>query len=410
MKYCLIGERLSHSYSAELHAKCGLDYSLKEVPRGKLAEFLAEGYDGFNVTIPFKQDIIPLLDGVDDTAKKIGAVNTVVKKDGKYYGYNTDIEGMRYMIARKGVTLADKNVMILGSGGTSRTAQALCREENAKSVTVVGRNSAVDYDNCYRRKETEIIINATPVGMFPNVGASPVTLSRFPALKAVFDCVYNPFNTELIREAKRLRLVCSDGLPMLVKQALAAYPLWGVKESEMDTEEFIDGVYTDKLNLTLSGMPSSGKTTVGKLVADKLGKMFIDTDAEIFKVTGKTPSEIIEKEGEKVFRDTESEIISAIAYKTGAVIATGGGAVLRKENVCALKANGVICYLKRDLALLTDKGRPLSALYGIERLYNDRKNYYESAADFTVENDGKPDAVAETIARTFKNIKFNPKG
>ena len=410
MKFCLIGEHLSHSYSAEMHGRCGLDYVLKEVPRGKLADFLKEGYDGFNVTIPYKLEIMPLLDGIDDGAKEIGAVNTVVKKDGKYYGYNTDIEGMRYSIARKGVSLNGKSVMILGSGGTSNTAKALCRQEKAKSVTVVSRSGDINYETCYRLKDTEIIINATPVGMFPNVGASPVDLSKFPNLKGVFDCIYNPFNTALIEQAKSLKIPCSDGVPMLVMQALAAYKIWGVNADEFDAEQMIDELYRDKLNVVLCGMPSSGKTTIGKLVAEVLCKKFIDTDAEILRVTGKTPSEIIEQDGEKAFRDIESEIISSVAYKTGLCIATGGGAILRKENVRALKANGVVFYIQRDLALLSDKNRPVSQLYGIERLYNDRKNFYEMAADITVENDGEKQACADMIAHKFRQLKYNPKG
>lgn len=407
MKFCLIGERLSHSYSAEIHNRCGLYYTLKEVPRDKLKEFLLLNYDGFNVTIPYKKEIMPLLDEVDDVAKEIGAVNTVVKKGEKYFGYNTDIEGMRYMINRKGISLADKNVMILGSGGTSDTAAALCKKENAKSVVKVSRKGEINYENCYKLKNTEIIINATPVGMYPNVHASPVVLSKFPNLKAVFDCVYNPFNTELISQAKSLKIVCSDGLPMLIVQALSAQKVWGVGNAEQDIEKFIDEIYLEKLNVVLSGMSSAGKTSAGKLVAEILGKKFIDTDAEIFNATGKSPAEIIEQDGEKAFRDIESQVIKNLAYKTGAVIATGGGAVLRKENVSAFKSNGVVFYVERDLALLSSKDRPLSAIYGIEALYNERKYFYERAADFTVLNNGTIENCADEIAQKFKKIKYN---
>ena len=409
MKYCLIGESLSHSYSAEIHKGRGLDYALKEVPRGKLGDFIKEGYDGFNVTIPYKKEIIPYLDGVEGVAEETGAVNTVVRKNGKYYGFNTDAEGMRYALSRKGITLNGRNVLILGSGGTACTARALCRAENAKTCQTVSRSGELNYTNCYDLKDTEIIINATPVGMFPDVGASPIDLSGFPELKGVFDCVYNPFNTALTLQAKRLNIPCSDGLPMLVKQAFLAEELWGFVGDKDDAEETIAALYRDKLNVVLFGMPASGKTTVGKLAADILGKKFVDTDAEIYKTTGRTPSEIIERDGEAAFRSVETETVKKAALLTGAVIATGGGVVLRRENVCALKANGVAVYLKRDLSLLTDGDRPLSRAAGILALYNERRELYENAADFTVENDGKAEACAYEIARKFRDAEYNPK-
>ena len=408
MKYCLIGERLSHSYSAEIHRGRGLNYELKEVPRGKLGDFIKEGYDGFNVTIPYKKEIIPFLDGVDESAEKIGAVNTVVKTDGKYIGYNTDIEGMRYALSRKNICLTDRNVMILGSGGAACTATVLCGAEKAKSCVTVSRSGEINYENCYGLTDTEIIINATPVGMFPDIDVSPIDLSRFKNLKGVFDCIYNPFNTALILQAQKLGVPCSDGLPMLVKQAIEAQKLWGVTSDKADIEGIINGLYLDKLNVVLVGMPSSGKTTVGKLVAEILGKKFIDTDAEIFNATGKTPAEIIETSGERSFRDIETETVNKIAIGTCAVIATGGGAVLRGENISALKANGVIFYIERDLSLLSAENRPLSQSGGIARLFGERKALYERAADFVVENDGKKSDCADQIASIFKNLIYNP--
>lgn len=407
MKYCLIGEKLSHSYSAEIHERRGLDYTLKEVPRGRLSEFIKEGYDGFNVTIPYKKEIIPYLDFIDDRAEKTGAVNTVVKVGGKYHGYNTDIAGMRYALMRKCIELKDKNVMVLGSGGTSQTARTLCDEENVCSCVAVSRAGEINYGNCYDRSETEIIINATPVGMFPEIGVSPIDLSRFPNIEGVFDCIYNPFNTALILQAKNLGIKCSDGLPMLVKQALDAQRIWGFDADNDDTEDIINTLYLHKLNIVLVGMPSSGKTTVGKLAAKILGKTFIDTDAEIYASTGKTPSEIIEESGEKAFRDIETETVKRVSLLSGAVIATGGGAVLKSDNVCALKANGVICYIKRDLSLLSDSNRPLSKIVGIGKLYEERKELYERAADFSADNNGKIEFAAENIARKFKNLKYN---
>ena len=410
MRYCLIGERLSHSYSAEIHKGTGLDYKLVEVPRGKLSDFLKEGYDGFNVTIPYKKEIIPLLDGVNGAAANIGAVNTVVRKNGGYYGYNTDLEGMRYALSRKNIVLTDKNVMILGSGGTSDTANALCIAENAKSVVKVSRSGAVNYDNCYGYKNTEVIINATPVGMFPDIGFSPVNLSRFPNLKSVFDCVYNPFKTALILQAEKLGVKRSDGLPMLVMQALAAQKIWGVSSDDCDAEEILNSLYRKKLNIVLVGMPSCGKTTVGKLVAALLARPFVDTDAEVYKATRKTPAEIIEKDGERAFRRVETETVKKVSRLNGAVIATGGGAVMREENIAALKANGVIFYVKRDLSLLSVAGRPLSEENGIAKLFAQRKALYERSASFAAENNGDVKTCADNIAGTFSHLIFNPKG
>lgn len=407
-KYCLIGEHLSHSYSAEIHSLKGLNYELREIEREKLADFIKEGYDGFNVTIPYKRDIIPLLDGVDESAKAIGAVNTVVKKGGKYYGYNTDLDGMRYALKRKGISLRGKRVMILGSGGAALTATALCKKQRAKSVVKVGRYGEVNYQNYRYFNDTEVVINATPVGMFPDIGVSPIDLSFLPQVKFVFDCIYNPFKTALIMQAEKLGIPCSDGLPMLVKQAISAEEIWG-ENGKDDTEEIVSALYFKKSNLALCGMPSSGKTSIGKIVAEILGKTFIDTDAEIYKATGKTPAEIIEQDGEPAFRDIEGRVIADVAKLSGAVIATGGGAILRDSNVDALKANGVICYIKRDLSLLTASGRPLSTNVGIGKLYEERKGLYERAADFSVDNNGTLSVCARSIARKFKEIKFNPK-
>ncbi|MBO4251660.1 MAG: hypothetical protein J5911_03245 [Clostridia bacterium] len=408
-KYCLIGEKLSHSYSAEIHGRAGLDYTLCEVKKEALKSFVDSGYDGFNITIPYKREIIPFLDEIDDGAKAIGAVNTAVKKGDKYYGYNTDLNGMRYALQRKGISVSDKNVMILGSGGTSDTAKALCEKDGARSVVKVSRSGEINYGNYGELKETEIVINATPVGTTPNIGVSPIDLSVLPNVKAVFDCVYNPFKTALIMQAEKLGIICSDGLPMLVKQAILAQELWGVKRERDETEEYIDALYKEKSDIVLIGMPSSGKTSVGKAVAEMLGKKFTDTDAEIYNETGKTPAEIIEKQGETAFRNIETAIVKRVAVNSGVVLATGGGAVIKEENICALKANGVICYIKRDLNLLSSDGRPLSKNLGICRLYEERKNLYEQAADFSVDNSGTIEVCANAVVRKFNEWQFNPK-
>lgn len=405
MKYCLIGEKLGHSYSKIIHEKLGLNYSLKELNSVELDKFLkSPEYDGFNVTIPYKKDVIPYMSYMSDTAKLAGAVNTVVNKNGKLYGYNTDVDGMNYMILDKGVSLTNKSVMILGSGGTSNTAVSLCKREKASVYYVVSRNGDINYQNCYNYQDVQIIINTTPVGMFPNVENSPIDLSKFKNLIAVFDCIYNPKTTELLNQAKNLGLIYNGGLPMLVKQAILAYNIWkGVEDNDSITKKIISEIEGQTKNIVLIGMPSAGKTTIGKLVSSKLDKEFYDSDDEITKKYGKTPAQIINEEGEESFRDKESVVIKELSLKRGVVISLGGGGVLRSENVKNLKRNGVIIYVKRDLSLLDVSNRPLSQKQGVELLYQKRKGIYESVSDYAVENNGLIDDCYKKVIKNYEN-------
>ncbi len=404
MKYCLIGEKLGHSYSKVIHEKFGLNYDLVEIKKEELDSFFKNcEFSGFNVTIPYKKDVIKYLSYLSPIAESAGAVNTVVNKSGKFYGYNTDVDGMNYMIKRAGVTLTDKNVMILGSGGTSNTAITLCKRERAKSITVVSRNGEVNYENCYNYKDTEIIINATPVGMFPKVYGKPIDLAPFKKLQGVFDCIYNPQNTELISEAKALNIACESGLSMLVEQALLARDIW--LETTHDytvTEKIIKEIRKLTSNIVLCGMPSAGKTTVGKILSEKLGLNFYDSDEEITKAYNKTPSEIINSQGEKAFRDIESEVIKELSIKSGGVISLGGGAILREENVKNLKRNGTIVYIKRDLDKLIDTNRPLSQKQGIKDLYEKRKDIYNKVSDLIVENNGAVEECAKKVIEEYE--------
>ncbi len=405
MKYCLIGETLKHSYSKLIHESQGYSYELKELKKDELESFLNDkAFQGFNVTIPYKKEIIKYLDKLSLEAKEIDAVNTVLYKNGKYYGYNTDIDGMYYMIKKANVSLKDKNVMILGSGGTSNTAVYLAKREKAKTITIVKRKGEVNYENCYDFLDTEIIINTTPVGMYPNVYGKIISLDKFKNLKGVFDCVYNPKNTELLLEAKRLKIPCGGGLSMLVEQALIAEDIWqNTVHSSETTQKIVNKI--DKLtsNIALCGMPSAGKTSVGKLVAKKLNLEFFDSDEEITKKHGKTPKEIIEESGEECFRALESETVRELSAKSGAVISLGGGAVLREENVFNLKRNSTIVYIKRDISLLTSENRPLSKSVGIEKLYEKRKGIYESVSDITVENNSTVENCVERVIKEYEN-------
>ena len=397
MKYCLIGEKLGHSYSKVIHNLQGLDYSLVEVEKGKLCDFINEGYNGFNVTIPYKKDIIPFLDEVEEGARQIGAVNTVLVKNGKRYGFNTDVFGMEFALKRAEINLCGKRVMILGTGGTSLTATAVCKRAGVKEIIYVSRSGEVNYENCYE-KCVDVIINTTPVGMFPNVSETPIDLSRFARLEGVLDCIYNPLRTNLILQAEKLGVKCSGGLLMLVAQGLKAEEIWLDKKIESSRyEEIFKIIESQKQNIVLIGMPSCGKTTVAKLLAEKTGKEIVDTDQLIFKMQGKKPSEIIEQFGEKYFREVESLAVQEASKRFGTIIATGGGAILREENVNNLKRNGTLFYLERAVEKLIDDDRPLSKNGAISRLFEIRKPIYESVCDKKVSNDGDIEQTIEEI-------------
>ncbi len=388
MKYCLIGEKLGHSYSKVIHNLQGLDYSLVEVEKGKLCEFVKGDYDGFNVTIPYKKDIIPLLDEIEESARQIGAVNTVLVKNGKRYGYNTDVFGMEFALNLANINLKGKRVMILGTGGTSLTATEVCKRAGAKEVVYVSRSGEINYQNCYQ-KSVDVIINTTPVGMYPSVDNSPVDLSKFKGLEGVFDCIYNPLRTNLILQAEGLGIKCSGGLPMLVGQGLKAEEIW--LEKSIDTSVYVsvlNVILNEKRNIVLIGMPSCGKTTVAKLLAEKTGRKVIDTDELVLKNEGKTPAMLIESFGEKHFRDCEAVAVKEASESVGVIIATGGGVVLREENVANLKRNGLIIYLERAIEKLIDEDRPLSKNGAISRLFEIRKPIYEGVCDKKVSNDG----------------------
>ena len=394
MKFCLIGEKLSHSYSKEIHEYLGLDYTLKEIVRCGVGDFVTNSsYKGFNVTIPYKKDVIPYLDQVSSVAKEIGAVNTVVNKNGKLYGYNTDVGGILYTLERKGVNLSGKRVLILGTGGASKAVEYVCKTQGA-NYTFVSRNGDVNYQNCYDIKGVEVIINATPVGMYPLIDECPVNLEKFDRLQCVIDLIYNPQKTLLIKKAEELNLICSNGLPMLVEQALLAQDIWlDKKHLPSLTEEIILKLSGDKLNLALIGMPGAGKTTVGKELAVKLNKKFIDLDEEIKSSIGKSPAEIILSDGEERFREIETQVLKNVLLNSNAVISLGGGAVIKQENRRLLGLNAITVYIKRDLSSLGLENRPISKDKGVEKLFAERKPYYESA-DIWVDNNG---AINDTL-------------
>ena len=410
MQYGLIGEKLSHSFSKEIHEDIAdYVYELCEIPRSDLALFLQKReFSAINVTIPYKKEVLPYLDEISDAANKLQAVNCIINCNGKLCGYNTDYFGMRDTILRSGVDVSGKKVLILGTGGTSRTSALVCKNLGADEILFVSRNKkdgAITYNESYAcHADAEIIINATPVGMYPDSYDSPIDLSKFSNLLAVFDAVYNPIRTKLVLDAKEKNILADGGLYMLVSQAVHAIELFTKTEIEENKiDEIYNQILKQKENIVLIGMPSSGKTTVGAILADSLCREVIDLDDEIEKRIGCTIEEFFKSHTEKEFRDVETEITKEISKKNGVIIATGGGCILRKENVDALKSNGRLYFLDRDLESLTPTdSRPLATKKeAIKKLYNERYHIYINVSDVRIDANLTPNEEAEIIREEF---------
>lgn len=408
MEYGCIGERLAHSFSKETHQKiASYHYDLVEVAKDQLDAFMiARDFKAINVTIPYKEAVIPHLYFMDDTAKAIGAVNTVVNKDGKLYGYNTDFMGMSALAQRIGIDFRGKKVLILGTGGTCKTATAVAKSHGAKEIVTVSRKNGVTYADAKKyHSDAQIIINTTPCGMYPDNDSSPIDLEDYPCVEAVMDAVYNPLVTKLVASAKKKGIKAECGLYMLIAQAVFAC------EKFIDTSfprETIDRVFqeilTSKQNIVLTGMPGSGKTTVGKLLAEYTGRLFVDTDERIVEKHGDI-SAIFEARGEKAFRDLETDAVKEASKACSCIIATGGGAVLRRENVDALKSNSRIFFIDRPLEqLIPTDDRPLSRdKDAIRQRYAERYEIYKQTADVVIPVTGSADAVAKKILEEMVN-------
>lgn len=408
MKYGLIGEHLGHSYSREIHGKISTDaYELLELAPDEVAPFLEKReFCGINVTIPYKQTVMPLLDTISEAAARIGAVNTIVNRAGKLYGYNTDFAGMRAMIQWAGMDMQGKKVLILGSGGTSRTARAVVASLGATTVLVVSRRcgeGTVSYEQAVRdHADAQFIVNTTPVGMYPNTEQTPVDLSAFGRLQGVIDAIYHPLRTRLVLDAQKRGVPAVGGLYMLAAQAVYAAAIFRDREPDPSSiERVYRAVLADKQNLVLIGMPSSGKTTVGRELARRLGKRFVDTDEAIVARIGQPIADYFAQHGEAAFRTLEREVIAAIAKDSGCVIATGGGAVLSADNVIALQQNAAVVFLDRHPSrLLVTADRPLSSSReAVEKLYQARYPLYRQAADVTVDANGEIASITEEIIR-----------
>jgi len=412
MEYGCIGEKLGHSFSKIIHNElCDYNYELKEIPRDELDEFMKKAeFKAINVTIPYKQSVLPYLYEIDEVARKIGAVNTIVNRGGRLYGYNTDFSGLTALINRIGITLKGKKVLILGSGGTSKTAFCVATTLGADSVYRVSRSGGeelITYAQAVNEhNDAEIIINTTPCGMYPNIGEAAIDIGKFPKLSGVVDAVYNPLNSALVCEAKARGIPAAGGLYMLVSQAVfAAEKFTGTEIPQTETERVFNKLLLSKRNLVLIGMPGCGKTTIGKRIAQELNMEFCDSDDGIVKKAGISISEFFEKYGEKDFRLLESEVIAQLSLKQNQVIATGGGAILNKRNIDLLKENGIVIFIDRPLEqLVTTDDRPLSSNRELlEKRYNERYHIYCSLADCIVEADKDLEHNINSVKEMFLN-------
>ena len=401
----LVGERLGHSFSPQIHAcLCDYQYSLFEMPECELEEFIkSDRYHSVNVTIPYKMAVIPYLDVVSKAAQKIGSVNTITHlPDGRLYGDNTDFYGFIHMIKSAGIDMSGKRVLILGTGGTSRTATAASECLGAAEVRLVSRKGELNYNNAHLIcPDTQIIVNCTPVGMYPNNLISPIDIEKFPALEGVVDVIFNPAKTQLLLDAERLGLKSANGLPMLVAQAKRACEIFTgeqIDDSEIDRITGIISAQTS--NIILVGMPGCGKTTIGKLLAEKLSRELIDTDELIQKIAGKKIPDIFSEDGEEVFRQIEHKSIQLSGKKSGVIIATGGGAVTRRENYDPLHQNGKIVFITRETSLLAKDGRPLSLAGNLSEMYEKRLPLYREFCDIEIANT-TPTHTAEQIIKWF---------
>ena len=406
MQCGLLGRKLGHSYSPQIHGLLGsYDYKLFEKEPEEVGDFLKNGdFTSLNVTIPYKKDVIPYLSQLSPVAKRLGAVNTIVRRqDGSLIGHNTDYFGFRYLVERSGLIVSGKKVLVLGSGGASNTAVAVLRELGAQ-VVIISRSGENNYHNLHLHHDASVIVNTTPVGMYPNTGISPIDLDLFPQLEGVLDAIYNPARTQILLDAEKRGLVAMNGLWMLVAQA---------KESaEWFTGSVIDQGKIPEIhaclrrqmeNIILIGMPGCGKSTIGRLLAQRTGKKFVDADEALEARLGRKITDIIPQDGETVFRQMESDTLAELGKQSGLVIATGGGCVTRERNYPLLHQNGTILWLTRQLHKLPTEGRPLSQPGKLQEMFAQRQSLYRQFADAEISNDGPVEETLEAIRAVLES-------
>lgn len=397
MRCGLLGKKLGHSYSPQIHSYLGnYSYHLFEKAPDELEEFLRSGdFSGLNITMPYKKEVIPYCHALSDRAKVLGAVNTIVRQDdGTLIGHNTDFFGFHSVLLRSGIHVASKKVLVLGSGGASATVVAVLRQLQA-NVIVISRTGVNNYDNLHLHADASVIVNTTPVGMYPNVGISPLDLDLFPNLEGVLDVVYNPARTQLLMDAEKRGIPTQNGLWMLVAQAKESAEWFTGQHISDECIADIHGILRRQMeNIVLIGMPGCGKSTLGKLLAERTGKQFVDADDVIVQRAGISIPKIFDKIGEEGFRKLETEVLSDLGKQSGLIIATGGGCVTRPNNYNLLHQNGHIIWIQRQISNLPTDGRPLSQQNNLETMFAVRKPLYEQFSDYSVINDG---SLEETI-------------
>ena len=399
-QFGLLGKKLGHSYSPAIHTQLGsAPYGIFEKTEEELPDFLQNGdFLGLNVTIPYKKTVVPYCAELSDTARALGSVNTLVRRaDGTLYGDNTDYYGFMSLVGKSGIAPKGKKALVLGSGGASVTVCAVLRSLGA-AVTVISRDGADNYENLHRHADAAIIVNTTPVGMYPHNGASPLDLAQFPQCEAVFDLIYNPQRTALLLQAEALGILAFGGLHMLVAQAKASSQQFqGITIPDREIDRIENLLRRQMQNIVLIGMPGCGKSSVAALLGAALDRQVCDSDALVEEMAGMSIPDIFARCGEDEFRRLETEAIAQLGKRSGIIIATGGGCVKRAENYAALHQNGTIFWLQRDIAALPTEGRPLSRQNALSQLYAQRKPLYERFADHCIDNNGAPEATVTAI-------------
>lgn len=420
MKYGLIGEHLGHSFSKQIQTRIAeienvkdYDYQLVELDKEEFKEFMEKkDFKGINVTIPYKKDVIPYLDEMDESAKAIGAVNTIINVDGKLKGYNTDFGGFLYMVKAHNVHMEEKKVLIIGNGGACAAVKAVCKHENAKDIVIVSRSAnrgAIGYDEMYTSHlDADIVVNTSPVGMFPNIANAPIDVSWFHKLECVLDVVYNPILTRLCFEAQEADIKRVIGLEMLIAQAKYTFEIFeNMSFDDSIIDEIKKEMLKDRCNIVLIGMPSAGKTTIGKMLEEKLGKEFFDLDDMIIAKAGKSIPEIFQESGEAGFRAIETEVAIEASKMNNKIIATGGGVVKHKVNMDFLRLNGITIFIDRDIDKLisSDPNRPLSSSkQALQQMYKERYPLYQKYAAYVAVNNANIEETVDDIVNAYHSI------
>lgn len=420
MKYGLIGEHLGHSFSKQIQTRIAeienvkdYDYQLVELDKEEFKEFMEKkDFKGINVTIPYKKDVIPYLDEMDESAKAIGAVNTIINVDGKLKGYNTDFGGFLYMVKAHNVHMEGKKVLIIGNGGACAAVKAVCKHENAKDIVIVSRSAnrgAIGYDEMYTSHlDADIVVNTSPVGMFPNIVNAPIDVSWFHKLECVLDVVYNPILTRLCFEAQEADIKRVIGLEMLIAQAKYTFEIFkNMSFDDSIIDEIKKEMLKDRCNIVLIGMPSAGKTTIGKMLEEKLGKEFFDLDDMIIAKAGKSIPEIFQESGEAGFRAIETEVAIKASKMNNKIIATGGGVVKHKVNMDFLRLNGITIFIDRDIDKLisSDPNRPLSSSkQALQQMYKERYPLYQKYAAYIAVNNANIEETVDDIVNAYHSI------